>query len=231
MIANLRERLIERVRSFGPRVISGHGVIVLITAVGALAANAITGEEGGTTAEWVAAFATLMALMAALAAASYTGRTLKIESAREGARILADKQSQASLVAAWSTGNQRGSHEKINGVFTRQVKIDEVEIAVRNASPVPVTNVVLDVSWVVQQPGADRRRWHVGIRDSIRVLPPDTTKTFWVGTDANIPLATEPALQWGEVELHFTDSTGREWERLATGPLLLKHDPEATSVD
>lgn len=226
-MTNLRERLEWRLPRWVPRVISGHGVIVLVTAIGALAANEITGAEGGTTAEWVAAFATLMALMAALAAASYTGRTLKIESAREDARILADKQSQANLIAAWSTGQNIGSghqQDELTG-RTRASNIDSCLIAVRNASHVPVTNLVLDVSWVVQHPGQDRQRHHIGIYDAMRLLPPETTEKVWVGGGAGAPTPDPSVKQWCEVELHFTDSAGRDWERLASGPLILKNEP------
>lgn len=198
--------------------------------VGAVILRVTADIEAGSAADWTAALATIGALIAAMVAAHFTAEQLRIEDAREDARLLADKQSQAALVSAWPIDiDWRSSQDPYTGAMTEEVGVlAGVKTRVRNASDAPVTRVKVDVSVVVQKPGRDAVRYDVGRRDDLPLLPPGELKDMWVDASevSSIPEPEDGVDRvWAEVQVYFADSVGREWTRLPVGELLLISEP------
>lgn len=183
----------------------------------------------GSVAEWVAALATIGALIAAMVAAHFAANQLRIESDREDARLRADQQAQAALVSAWpvDTEWQDANQDLYSGGLTfEDGPLQGVRVQVRNASAAPVTNVVVDVSLVTQKPGRDRRRHHVGIHRRWRLVAPGEDLVAWVNATTDVPHYDEDEEWWPEVQIHFVDSVGRNWVRFPVGELMLVDTPD-----
>lgn len=205
------------------------GCAALLPVLGGLIVM-VTGNDvpTGSVAEWVAALATIGALIAAMVAAHFAANQLRIESAREDARLQADQQAQAALVSAWPVDSEwrDANQDPYSGEFTfEDGPLQRVRIQVRNASAAPVTHVVLDVSMVTQKPGRDRRRRHVAIDRRFRLVAPGDDLFAWVDATEEIAHYDEDEEWWPEVQIHFVDSVGRNWVRFPVGELMLVDTP------
>ncbi|GEP38874.1 hypothetical protein NPS01_25370 [Nocardioides psychrotolerans] len=198
-----------------------------------------TWRSGGAWADvagWIEALATLAAFSAAVVAAVVVSRTFEVERAR-------DDRAQASLIAAWTTGETEGDYA-IDPVTELEVDrgITFVQVAVRNASPVPVRNVQvrLDLQAVPVRPtsredsGTTHASRYFGTAD-IETLPPeDEREIHWVTARMPVdPLAPEFPREHTvrfHLSMRFTDAAGYTWERDHIGRLTRIAAPRPTAV-
>lgn len=72
----------------------------------AIAIGIIADAKAGSIAEWVAAIATLGALLAALYAGQQAAKIVQVEQKRDAERDAAARRAQAEQVAAWGRGGK-----------------------------------------------------------------------------------------------------------------------------
>ena len=199
---------------------------VLLFAVG-VTAGIVAGAGAGTYPDWVAATATIAAFSAAVVAARYAYGALKVEELREDRWLSTQRQAQASLVAAWPGA----LHVHYAGVDADGLSVaqgyDGLDVKLRKASDVPVTAVRVDAALVTAAKSDYPIRLDLGNREVAKVLEPaDEPVTKRLTADAPIdPASYAPGnveLEcWAEITIYFRDASGRQWERLPDGRLLL----------
>lgn len=128
------------------------GVVVFAIAVGV---GQLLDAKPGTLADWIAATATLAALMAASYAGVQTGRTFRLEQKRDAQRDEDRRRQQAELVAVWA-----GMIESIGPQVTIKWEPGEparqsqaagviyptsIPVTIRNASALPVYAMAIDI--------------------------------------------------------------------------------------
>lgn len=204
--------------------------IVLIATL-SVAGWAWSGAERTELAQWMMAVASIITLMAAVVAASFAAAAFRLESDREEHWAASQRSSQASLIAAWPgrTSHLHGELDESTGE-TEDLGINGVEVYLRNASHVPVTQVWIDATLVIGYEGArDIRKHHLGMNE-VRILAPSDASTVFVATATPIPLSkfaiegTTDVRHWVDVQLSFRDAGGRDWSRLPDGTLILVQD-------
>lgn len=106
--------------------------------------------EGGSAADWVAATATIAAVVAAVYAGVWAKRAYEIEEKRQRDAEIREWMAQASQVAAWFvcfvdyTGNPENPTSKVSEHrVLRNHTPDEAAVQLRNLSSIPVSEVRL----------------------------------------------------------------------------------------
>lgn len=199
-------------------------VLVIVLIVGPATWLAVaTDAQHGNVADWVAAMATLGALIAALIAASYAHAALKREHDRDRWRDeqqqklekqaldqqeveqRTQRRAQASRISAWPAEVVRGTSSDVPWVV--------LQIAVRNASDLPISRVYAGIrdpfSWEQTQP---RQRLDFGL------VPPESSVQLR-GELRYEEIADVPSRHEIAVDLLFTDSSGVTWFRDVYGRL------------
>lgn len=157
-------------------------VAVLLTA--SFVFGTADADEGGNVAEWVAALSTLAALLAALVAAHYAGRTFTIERGRDADRDRERRQVQVARFAAWIQdpiawigGLVTTTIESGQPVSVRQqsqpVLPERITVIVRNASALPIHGLRLE--FYVRAKGSSDP-WAYAGHYVVGLVPPDTTE-------------------------------------------------------
>lgn len=194
------------------------------------AAMTVAGFSDSSTAHWIEAFATLAAFAAAIIAATYAAGAFRLETRRENRYTRAQRRAQAELVAAWYGIETMPAPASVG---VRHMP----GILLRNASPLPVTNVHIQASAVVTDANTGETHIHVAIEDKVGLLPPasepirheargraELIAAKTVATDATHEVHIEVAIL-------FTDAGGRHWHRDENGSLQrLKQPPGRTRV-
>lgn len=158
---------------------------------------------------WIEAIATLAAFGAAAAAALLVSRTVSIELQRESDRLEVARSSQAVLVAAWigPVSFVRGKQNEDTGLEPG-LYLRSVDVVVRNASQVPVSDVELHVIVLI-----GRNRYRYDVSEEVGTLEPETTTQIPVDFDMRPPAEGAEDLELLEVNIHFRDAAGIVWER------------------
>ncbi|MCK5928520.1 MAG: hypothetical protein KAG80_10035 [Nocardioides sp.] len=195
-------------------LLEGTMVALLILGPSVAAALALDLDEG-SIAEWVAAVATVAAVIAAVYAGLAAKAALNIELKREGDRLTRDRQDQAARVAAWASSRIVQPEIRHEGRPWRDpAPRTEHGAMMRNASDVPVTDVVLH--YVV----ADG----MNTESRVGLLPPAEAPKFHIieGND-NEWWDVAEAFELGSgvgVEVSFRDARGQAWTRSVDGQLV-----------
>lgn len=183
--------------------------------------------------EWLAAVATFAAFGAAALAARYAADVQRRESNRDRGRSREERRAQAALVAAW---HERLDRDRAEGVLRRVFGVDVPGIWIRNASPLPVTDVRLRV---YAHPGAgpvSDEEWEFIGSDWIQLIPPSSEAQFrpivgdWRDTYEHVvggwikrgEVYSQDRLEHTfvvAVEMTFQDARGRRWRRDRGGVL------------
>lgn len=201
------------------------GVLLAVLVLGpSVAVGMALNADAGNIADWVAAVSTTLALGAAVVAARVAFQTLDRE-------LMKDGRGQAEMVSAWAAAPMQwvaddvGHVEGQNDVSEADefaVQVGGVDVRLRNASELPVTNVKLAVELILDHdaapiPFAERR--------TIPVVPPG------VSPQSVVVMADDPIARDQFVDLHttvlnrvilrlrFTDAAGMEWLRTIPGEL------------
>jgi hypothetical protein len=195
-------------------------------AVIVLAAGVVVADQTSTdAAAWIEAIATVAAFGAATAAALYAAGAYRREVIRDKARDHDARQAQASLVAAWPAPfDVAYQYDSREGVDTGMVV--GVSVYVRNASSVPVTNVLIDFVLARTLPsGVDSWSTHVGQKRVAVVPPGESAETYALGERARVPLGddSEARLEL-RTAIVFTDAGNRRWQRTVSGQLVILTD-------
>jgi hypothetical protein len=193
----------------------------------AISIGIATDARWGSIAEWVAALATVAAFFAAIVAARFAARALKIEQGREADRLDGAIKAQASLVSAWI---EVGYEVRADG---SRAAAESVTCFLRNASELPVHDIkVIGL--------LDRRTKEVSSRETFRgvelsILPPskepiakDLGGPHSGGLVSFVDSAARAARIAPRCTLEFTDSSGRRWVRYPSGELEV--DPHYDSL-
>ncbi|WP_377322634.1 hypothetical protein ACFJIY_24500 [Pimelobacter simplex] len=178
------------------------------------------GTKRDDAAQWIMAGASLATLIAACVAAAFAGGAYRIEARREDRLLDGELKHQASRVAAWlSTAT---FEPVLSGApnYKAPPQVRDV-VRIRNASDLPVTDVVLTYHF---------QRVQIAV-EMLDLVPPalepyvhrvsSATESAW-GTaidlfvDADGPGVTPPM---PTIEIRFTDAAGRRWTRKANGEL------------
>lgn len=202
-------------------------VAAMLAAFGlALLAVWLTDGNKADLAGWVEAIATLAALGGAVLAALLLAQAVRIELNREEQRLQHDRSSQAALVAAWPgrISENTGELDEVTG-FVRRVGIDNVQVHLRNASAIPVTDVTIAVKVRIRHGDAPTEgdlAWPSGDGyHNEAVLPPgDEVASVWVGLEHVVPYPDGPvpdSMVLREVIFAFTDAVGHRWVRDQNG--------------
>ncbi len=182
----------------------------------ALHGMAAPSPDWGDVPTWVGAITTALALIAAGYAAKVSWNVLKVEQVRDAAAAEAaarerdrERRAQADLIATWL---QPSAHEDS----------DNAEIRVRNASSLPVYQVVVEVMaggavtaavpWMVLPPGEVGAALPPGSRGRRQSLVADV-----YGNEAE---GYEHRLEDLSVRLRFIDAVGASWARSESGALI-----------
>ena len=218
---------------FVVQVVAGAGLIAVCALLTGKAADA----SGGSYADWLAALATLAAFVAAGIAVWYARRAFEIERRRE-LQVEDDRRmQQASRVAGWT--------RPLLAVTDVETKFNAIQIWLRNASDVPVTQVKFSiyVAYVLGNPG-DPMLTALIHEQKVTVLPPAEAPQELTIVDGkslslaaeywNLPVGHEPELR---MRLEFQDASSTWWLRSTNGVLTvqaprrtLTENPESASV-
>lgn len=213
------------------------GLVFLLSAAG----TAWSGDRNQFPA-WLGGVSTAFALLAAMFAARYAARVFVIEALRDERRDQAERRSQAALVAAWPAPfayewDYRDGHEVPVGIRT-------ISAHLRNASPLPVTDVVVFYSLVLtDDDGNVENTYTIGSsgigKERLAILPPtDTPIERYCGGVSEVDVLWVPDLDELErtelrVDFEFRDSAGTRWRRTSAGVLSeleLQHRPDPRSL-
>jgi hypothetical protein len=126
-------RLLWRASPFWLKLLEITAAVLALAALG----NWIIG--GASFASWFEAVSTFAAVMAAMYAGLYAANAWKLETAREQRWAEDKRQSQAGLVAAWPGPAAYVYDSDDPGGQLDPVAVTGLEISVRNASQLPVT--------------------------------------------------------------------------------------------
>ena len=219
-------------RDFYVMLVGGVLAIVAIAVVVGL----FTDADDGSTADWMAAIATVAALVAAVVAARYAAGAFDLERSRDEQVFLERKTAQAALVAAWPERFIPNQDQEHDGSMTVVEGIVGAIAMLRNASNVPVTDVHLDFTVVLERADghSDAQFRHLGGVD-IAVLPPtsETVEARWVSTSGAVMIPGVPTSGDGLdyphygtydpshliVDIAFRDAAGVRWHRDRVGRL------------
>ncbi|HEY4267282.1 MAG TPA: hypothetical protein VGM94_03725, partial [Galbitalea sp.] len=124
------------------------GMVLCVFAV-AITIGLFLGADAGSIPDWVAAIATVAAFGAAIVAARYAAGAFNLERDREGELLRAKRTAQASLVAAWPDRFIPNWQQQQSGPDIAYEGISGAVAMLRNASDVPVTNVHVDFTVVL----------------------------------------------------------------------------------
>jgi hypothetical protein len=220
-------------RNFYLTVVGGVLAIVVI----AFAVGLVTDGDNGSTADWVAAIATVGALGAAVVAARYAAGAFDLEQGREERLFFERRSAQAALVAAWPEQFIPNREQEHDGSMTVVEGITGAVAMLRNASDIPVTNVHIDFTVVLAK--ADGRvaaevRYLGG--EDLAVLPPasEATEARWISAAGAVMIPGVPTLGDGMdyphygtydpshliVDVTFRDAAGVLWHRDRVGRLV-----------
>lgn len=212
-------------------------VAILVALLGALVISAALGligyawarpTEQTELAQWFMASTSLVTVIAAAAAAYFAYRAFVLEFHRERARLEGEVRAQASLVAGWRC-------EGWNGVvlatgrahFERGTEvhgIQDVRYLIRNASSLPITNVLVWARIFLTLPVGGEVIFELPSRHHDLIPPssePVQLMTDGQGKSAGSVLGYvgEFDLPRVELDLEFTDASGLRWRRWADGRL------------
>ena len=204
--------------------------------------------EGGSVAEWVAAFATIAAVIAAVYAGVWAKRAYAIEEERQRDAALRERMAQASQVAAWfvvfveHTDNPDRPTAKVSQRrVLRGLTPEEAEVHLRNLSSIPVTEVRLALR-LVRRSLSGKVIQERTLRSNVMPLLPPTeddrdSRFFGLVVDPPCPEAlpagrpeANPGISLAgetttvELTLHFRDSANQEWTREPGGRLVPRQD-------
>lgn len=200
--------------------------------------------EGGSVADWVAAFATIAAVIAAVYAGVWAKRAYAIEEERQRDAAARERMAQASQVAAWFVGfvehtdnpdrpTAKLSQRRVLRGFTP----DEAEVHLRNLSSIPVSEVRLALRLVRRSLSGTVIQERTMRSNVMPLLPPTEddreSRFFDLVVDPPSPEelpAGRPEAMPGirlagetttvELTLHFRDSANQKWTREPGGRLL-----------
>lgn len=177
-------------------VLVGVSSTLIIASVGA------HGAQQGSRADWLAATATLAALLAASVAAYFAYLALAHERER-------DERAVAELVAAWP--------EPVG--FTDHDEVCCIDIMLLNASPVPVSEVKATVLLRLTDGTPDGEQTPFGRAETPTVLPPSpepqrlTVCTSTPRARTEFVGVTRLPANRVDIDLRFRDSAGTPWQR------------------
>lgn len=166
---------------------------------------------------WLTAVATLAAFIAAVLAVRFAGGAFTLESKREERWKDGQRSAQAALIAAWWGETVTGTRTQAS----RQIPIRTDCLLARNASDVPVTNVVLELYF----------HGHLLGEHPVAILPPSTEAQAIKLSDAGweaVGRAQSDALdtrdededaEYPTIAISFRDAAGVTWRRSADGQL------------
>lgn len=204
------------------------GAVVLSAALGLIGYLWARPTEKTELAQWFMASTSLVTVIAAAAAAYFAYRAFVLESQRERARLEGEVRAQASLVAGWrcegwtgvvlATGRaqfERGT--EVHG-------IQDVRYLIRNASSLPITNVLVRARIFLTLPVGGDVIFELPPRHHDLIPPsgePVQLMTDGRGKSAGSILGYvgEFELPRVELDLEFTDASGLRWRRWADGRL------------
>lgn len=190
------------------------GTLVALLVMGPATAVALALDlEEGSIAEWVSALATIAAVIAAVYAGRAAKAALGIELNREGDRLERERQDQASKVAAWIGSIRTDPVTRETRSWGQPFAVTKHGAKLRNASDVPVTDVVL--RYVVADGMCPESIYGV--------LPPADQPVFAEVEDSqNEWWDVSEAIAMGGlgVEITFRDARGQAWTRMVDGRLV-----------
>jgi hypothetical protein len=173
----------------------------------------------GTVPEWISAIATVGALIAAWLAGTTAKRLYGVESDRDATAAEQRERHDADLVHAWTTAVHRDGTRPRYGLI------------VKNGSSSPVFDVTIQSTTGIPFEGGHKRAWPV----DLAMLPPGeyfVTTVPYPDTNTGedgIPEPTSgldgtirPVMKkrdWAVSRIHFTDASGRHWQRDKDGVL------------
>jgi hypothetical protein len=182
-----------------------------------------SGSERTELAQWVMASASVVTLVAALAAAVYAAGAFHLESEREERWNDSQRRQQASLVAAWTAGYENDEEGRVLGA----------DVVLRNASNLPVTSVSVRLRVELWSPGRSDVVYS-GDWVDVGLLPPSEHgdhSVQWVQVEpGNLPATGVRTLSLEHpdatfkpdvyAELTFRDAGGSLWRRDGLGYLV-----------
>jgi len=204
-------------------VVTGASAIVIVAVV----IGFLTDAKAGSYADWLAALATLAAFGAATVAGWYAHRALMVEQARDERRGQDDRarerrelRAQAERVAAWATNPLAA---KTDGQYERP----KIEILVRNATDLPITDAVMRLSARIGPRGAlSGQGAFVSMGSITEILVPPSDAPLRSALDPGLADIVRDLMNSNsnehisiQVELTFTDASGRVWVRHQDGTL------------
>lgn len=186
----------------------------------AMALSLFTDADPGSAPDWLAAVATLAAFAAAVIAGVFAGKAVQREARRDRSRDEEAKRSQAALIAAWPAETKRWTQAMGGTTFTGLQPVSGVMIRLRNASPLPVRDVVIQVEVRVRDSDGVEKRSEFGTSGRIAYLPPTDVLQYWeeeVHGIASLPqelfVTDSDDNPVFELVTTFTDTSGRRWSR------------------
>lgn len=177
---------------------------------------------------WLEAWATVLGVCAAIIAGFYAARAFALESQREHRWEEQQRASQAALIGAWPGALVLNlKHSAEGDPYSLQVEDPEdirgAQASLRNASPLPVTQVEVDFYLVLldgNAVGRDRRLLGSTRLSSLPPSPDHLPVILDLNEDPHQRTATEAQHSELQVEIHFRDAAGQVWSRDAIGQLV-----------
>lgn len=182
-------------------------------------------EFWGSIAEWVAAFAAVSALAAAIWAGKTSASLFTIERTRDQDNANRMRQQQATLISAWSVSCPDHELEQLRGA-----PIEEPDgVMIQNSSNAPVHDVIVRSSSIAG-PNKDAKLNIVPPGDLVMLrnkkYPWSLAKPRSYIKGAIHPITKRP--DWRVQSIDFTDASGVRWER--SGSVLREIDSQSDAV-
>jgi hypothetical protein len=219
---NTRAAMMCRVR---PRYV----FIIIIAAGGlvlaaSLALWAVTGTRLVEFPPWLESVSAFATFIAAVTAGIFAVAAFKIEFDRDVRWHVAQRRSQAALVAAWVYEAERDEEFETDDdgfEFATDIGLTAVRVKVRNASELPVTNVAIRVRLTAATDDGNGMDREIGTA-GIAVLEP-SPEAIQVVVLTPFDFIDEGAALPPDYTVHvstqFVDAADLSWERTSSGRL------------
>lgn len=184
-------------------------VVPLACCVVLMIGSIADGKNHGSTADWVVASATVGALGAAVFAAVFAFDALRREAARDQWRDQRERESQASLVAAWAEAMADDPEGPAGPPKMR------ITISIRNGSNLPVYRAEIEAnssSFISDTP-----------RAPLAILPPGAIH-YYVLVLSSGHTDVRTVIDDIAINLVFRDAAGQLWLRDHEGRLTLREN-------
>lgn len=211
---------------WGPRkILSSAFAGVVLTCALAWGSWRLTGRSASEFPSWLEAWATLIGVGAAIVAGFYAARAFGLESQREQRWEEGQRASHAALIAAWPAGLSLGTRPPNEDGYAEDdpEAIVGAHAMLRNASPLPATEVEVDF-WLVlmDETSVGRDRRLLGTERLAYLPPSQDSFPIDLNLSAKPHQRTQGEVDHSElrVEVHFRDAAGQVWSRDAIGQLV-----------